>query len=64
MTRKLPTLASLLLGAASAPAMVRALHPSPNNSRCFCRPRASQEQHRRLRAAETRLNPGVGPHFM
>jgi hypothetical protein len=31
MTRKLPMLASLLLGAASAPAMVRALHPSPNN---------------------------------
>jgi hypothetical protein len=27
MTRKLPTLASLLLGAASAPAVVRALHP-------------------------------------
>jgi hypothetical protein len=27
MTRKLPTLASLLLGAASAPAAVRALHP-------------------------------------
>jgi hypothetical protein len=27
MTRKRPTLASLLLGAASAPAAVRALHP-------------------------------------
>jgi hypothetical protein len=27
MTRKLPTLASLLLGAASAPAVVRPLHP-------------------------------------